>query len=163
MPQLLDALGIKREDDAIQELFDSQPELFLAALHEELMGYLIDADDVPDGEMELLEVLDVVSIEVASVYRAGEGGGKCIGIGKCEVRARVDFTHPDWDSAVYDSEDKVLIPLHTVQGETELDLGPYSFIFLADVLDGQIAKIHECDMKERWGLRGSLLQDRDYL
>lgn len=163
MPQLLDTLGIKREGDAIQELFDSQPELFLTALHEELMGYLIDAEDVPDGEMELLEVLDVVSIEVASVYRAGDGDGKCIGFGKCEVRARVDFTHPDWDSAVYDSEDKVLIPLHTVQGETELDLGPYSFAFLADVVDGQIAKIHECDMKERWGLRGSLLQDRDYV
>lgn len=160
MPQLLDALGIEREDGAIQELFDSQPELFLTPLHEELMGYSIDAEDVPDAEMELLEVLDVVSIEVASVYRAGEG--KYIGFGKCEVRAHVEFKHPDWDSAVYDSEDKVLIPLHSVEGETELDLGPYSFTFLADVVDGQIAQIHECDMKERWGLRGSLLQERDH-
>ncbi|AWH33946.1 PIN domain-containing protein [Stenotrophomonas sp. SAU14A_NAIMI4_8] len=162
MPQLLDALGIKREDDAIQELFDSQPELFLTALQEELMGYSIDADDVPDANVELLEVLDVISINVTSVYRAGEGEGKYIGFGKCEVRAQVEFNHPDWDSAIYDSEDKVLIPLHSVEGETELDLGPYSFTFLADIVDGQVAQIHECDMKERWGLRGSLLQDRGY-
>lgn len=162
MPQLLDALGIKRENDEMRELFEGKPELFLTPLHGEMMGYSIDVDDVDDAEVEVVEVLEVLSIDVSSVYRADEGQNNFIGFGKCEVRAQVSFTHPDWDSAVWDSEDKVLVPMHSVEGDAEIDLGPYSFTFLAEVRDGRIVRIHECDMKERWGLSASLHQGRDH-
>jgi hypothetical protein len=34
----------------------------------------------------------------------------------------VSFTHPNWDEAMYDSEDKVLIPFEDESGETEIEL-----------------------------------------
>ena len=32
------------------------------------------------------------------------------------------YHHPDWDTATYDSEDKVLLPHHTVEGEKNIDV-----------------------------------------
>ena len=46
----------------------------------------------------------------------------CEVVGRIEMDVKVSYHHPDWDTATYDSEDKVLLPHHTVEGEKNIDV-----------------------------------------
>lgn len=52
---------------------------------------------------------------------AGEGKDILV-VGRIEMDVKVSYHHPDWDTATYDSEDKVLLPHHTVEGEKNIDV-----------------------------------------
>ena len=42
--------------------------------------------------------------------------------GKVEVSLLFSYSHPDWETASYDSEGKVLLPHGDVSGEKEIEL-----------------------------------------
>jgi hypothetical protein len=39
-----------------------------------------------------------------------------------QMEVHVAYHHPDWDTATYDSEDKVLLPHHSVCGDKNVDV-----------------------------------------
>jgi len=55
----------------------------------------------------------------------------------------VSYNHPDWDTASYDSEDKVLIPHHHVNGEKRVDIETDFTMTLNVDRNGKPAKIAE--------------------
>lgn len=163
MPTLLEALGIQPEGGGgVKELFDQQPKLFLEPLDEALEGYSVAAVDEDDAELEIERVLEVLGVEVLSLYRVNDAQDKYIGFGRCQIRAHITFTQPDWDSAVWDSEERESIPLHTVEGEADLEIDEFAFSFLAEVKNGVIVGIDGCDVKERRGLSTRLHDDEFY-
>lgn len=75
--------------------------------------------DVEDSEVYDV-VVDEIEIEKVAAFKPVEDGDSVLAIATLRVSARASFTHPDWDSASYDSEDKILIPWNDVSGETDL-------------------------------------------
>lgn len=59
------------------------------------------------------------------------------------VKANVSYTHPNWDEAMYDSEDKRLIPFEDVSGETEVTLDVDVSMSIGVNEDGDPAEIEE--------------------
>jgi hypothetical protein len=52
-------------------------------------------------------------------------------------------THPNWDEAMYDSEDKVLIPFEDVSGETEISIAIEIALQIAVDEEGEPEEIEE--------------------
>jgi hypothetical protein len=77
------------------------------------------------GDIEDAEIYDItvneVEIDKLSAFKPVEEGDSLLTIGKLLVKATVEYSHPDWDTATYDSEDKVLIPFRDVSGKTEVE------------------------------------------
>jgi hypothetical protein len=74
-------------------------------------------------------------------------------VGRVKINATVSYTHPDWDTAMYDSEDKVLIPFDSVTGETEVSVeANFSMTILVDERDNpiQIDEFGFTDDRFRW-------------
>jgi hypothetical protein len=59
-------------------------------------------------------------------FRTADKGKDILVVGRIEMDVKVSYHHPDWDTATYDSEDKVLLPHHTVEGEKNIDVGSTS-------------------------------------
>jgi len=162
MPQLLDALGIAQEGEAMIELLQGRDDLFLVALQEALTGMSVQAQDEDDAEVEVTGVVAVEDVTVSRLYRVSGQADQFIGFGCCEPKANVSFTAPDWDSAIWDSEDKVLIPLHSIEGEVEVEIQEFAFSFLAEIRNGEVVIIDALELKEPWGLTTFLRDEDEY-
>src|ERR1700741_2184147 len=82
-------------------------------------------------------------IEDFAAFAPLRKGESVVVVGAAIVTATVSFSHPDWDMAMYDSEDKVLIPFDTVSGEKDVELEvEFSMSLLTDD-DGDIEQIEE--------------------
>ncbi|MEG3190797.1 PIN domain-containing protein [Lysobacter sp. D1-1-M9] len=127
---LLSELGISMVDESVFDLVEANANAFEIPIGEALKQYIIHADDVEDGEMEVSEVGEV-ELDISRVYGAWEDTYLVYGTVSC--KATVDYSHPDWESAIYDSEDKVLIPFGSVSGEAEVDLDKIPFSFEVEV------------------------------
>ena len=57
------------------------------------------------------------------------------------AKADVSYNHPDWDTAMYESEDKVLIPFDDVHGDTEVEFEVEASIFVTVQENGQFDQI----------------------
>ena len=89
-------------------------------------------NSVPRGDQRQRRIIACAAFAVEySLYSAGrladaagatEEGDPILVVGRVGVRAKVSYSHPNWDEAMYDSEDKVLIPFEDVSGETEIEL-----------------------------------------
>ena len=75
--------------------------------------------DVEDSEIKETNVTDVEVMELTS-FGSTEERDSILVIGRLTVRADVSYSHPDWDNAIYDSEDKRHIPFEDLNGETEV-------------------------------------------
>lgn len=156
MPELLKALGLQPEDKALMATVEAEVELFEESMTEALADYTLDADDVEDAEVELLELLRIEDLEVRSLYRIIEGENTYIGFGHCSAELEVSYSHPDWDNAIWDSEDKRLIPIENVDGKTIASTRGFSFSFLVDMEDGKPVRIYDCEVRESWSVFLSL-------
>ncbi len=162
MPQLLDAIGIVPEGKEIISLVEQHSDLFLDALEGALLGESVNAQDDDEAEVEVIQVIDAGEVSVSSLYRISGQADQFIGFGRCEPKANVSFNAPDWDSAIWDSEEKVLIPYETVEGETEVEIDDFAFSFLAEIKDGEVVAIDGLELKEPWGLTTYLRSEDDY-
>ncbi|PPT23352.1 hypothetical protein XarCFBP6771_02955 [Xanthomonas arboricola] len=162
MPKLLEALGIQPEGEGLIQLIEDCPDKFEAPLEDVVSDYSVDATDVEDAEIIVLEVLAVNDLKVSALYRISAAEDTYIGFGKCTLSTNASYSHPDWDTAIWDSEDKVAIPLEKVDGEKEVEIDSFSFSFLADINDGVLNSIYDCEVKETWGLSATLHSLNDY-
>ena len=93
-----------------------------------------------DSEIEETTVKEV-SVSRLSAFRSVEEGDPIFAVVALLVKADVSYTHPDWDTAMYDSEDKVLIPFDDVSGETEVEFEVDASIFVTVNEDGKFDQI----------------------
>ena len=87
----------------------------------ELNQWGLQVDDVEDAEIYESTVEGVTFINLRTFRRAGEGKDILV-VGRVEMDVKVSYSHPDWDTATYDSEDGVLLPHRTVGGKKNLDV-----------------------------------------
>src|ERR1700693_3426043 len=94
----------------------------IATVHDELNQWGLQVSDVEDAEIDESTVKNVKFIDFRTFQTAGEGKDIPV-VGRIEMDVEVWYHHPDWDFATYDSEDRVLVPHHTVEGEKSVDVG----------------------------------------
>ncbi|WP_147300589.1 PIN domain-containing protein [Lysobacter silvisoli] len=131
--RLLEVLGVAPAGDEALDLLDRFEAEFNDSVGEALQDYIIYSEDVEDGELEVQSVRDA-TLDRIRVYTSKKSKGTYLVYARVSCKAEVSFNHPDWESAIYDSEDKVLFPFETVEGEKEVDIDdvPFSFVFEYD-------------------------------
>jgi hypothetical protein len=119
---LFKTLGLQVDDPDIEDFLDKQHDNLVDHFDSELKNWWLDASDVQDADIEVSTVEDVELGELTT-FGTIEGGNEIIVIGNATLQANVSYTHPDWDTAIYDSEDGTSIPWNDdVSGETEVEV-----------------------------------------
>lgn len=93
----------------------------VAACQSELNNWGLKAADVDDAYIEEAEIQDA---ELSGVVTFGstEEGGDILVVGKISMLVNASYSHPNWAEAMWDSEDKRLIPFEDISGEAEIEL-----------------------------------------
>jgi hypothetical protein len=78
-------------------------------------------------------VNDIEFLELTSFGKSDESNVILV-VGQVKIQANISYTHPDWDTAIYDSEDKVLTPWgDPVSGEKDVEIeADFSMSILTD-------------------------------
>jgi hypothetical protein len=120
LPDLFAKLGLKMDAPEISTFLETHNQQLLEAVDKELSDWNL-VSDVEDCEIEETNVTEV-TIEKLTAFKPVEEGNPILVVGRLAVKGLASYTHPNWDEALYDSEEKILIPFDNVSGETELDL-----------------------------------------
>lgn len=120
LPELFTTLGLEMEAPGVEGFLDAHKDELVDAVDKELTDLGLQGD-VEDSEVSDTTVNEV-EIQGITAFRPTSKGDPILVVGRLNVKATASYTHPDWDNASYDSEDKVLIPFDDVSGETEVAL-----------------------------------------
>ncbi|MCH7693970.1 MAG: DUF4935 domain-containing protein [Proteobacteria bacterium] len=132
IPELFKMLGLEVKAPGIEAFLKAHHDQFLELVNSELNDWGLEATDVEDAYIEETAVNEIELVELTKFGKATKGDDILV-IGTAQITANVSYTHPDWDTAIYDSEDKVLIPFEDVSGETEIILeAEFSMSILVD-------------------------------
>ena len=142
IPDLFKKLGLEVEAPEVEEFLDDNQPLFMSCVQNELDNWGLVVSDVADGEIYEASVKESEPSDLIS-FGSIERGGDILVVGKVEFVASVTYSHPNWDNAAYDSEDKRLIPFEDVDGVTELSLEAEFTMSLAVNEDGEPFEIEE--------------------
>ena len=118
LPELFRTLGFQVDAPEVDEFLESRKDELVEMVNRELGDWGL-IGDVEDSEIDATSVTDAEVVELLS-FGSTEQGGLILVVARLSVEAYICFTHPDWDNAVYDSEDKCLFPLDNVDGEAEI-------------------------------------------
>lgn len=146
LPDLFAALGLEMEAPELDAFLDAHEEELIERVNQELSDWGLMSDDVMDAEI-YESTVSSIEIEKFTAFKPTEEGDAILVIGKLGVLAEVSYTHPDWDHASYDSEDKVLIPFGDVSGETEVELTIDISMSIAVDDDGNPDEIEELSFR----------------
>ncbi|UEM08432.1 PIN domain-containing protein [Bradyrhizobium barranii subsp. barranii] len=105
----------------VNDFVERKQEEIVATAHNELNQWGLQVSDVDDAEIDESTVENVSFIDFRTFRTAGDGRDILV-VGRLEMDVKVSYHHPDWDTATYDSEDKVLLPHHTVEGEKNIQV-----------------------------------------
>jgi hypothetical protein len=105
----------------VEEFVQKNRDEIIATVQNELDRWGLQVDDVDEAEIDEATVENVSFIDFRTFRTAGEDKDILV-VGRIEMDVKVSYHHPDWDTATYDSEDGVLIPHHTVDGEKNVDV-----------------------------------------
>ena len=143
IPDLFSMLGYEIDAPDVTEFLENDPDVLVELVDQEVNNWGL-VGDVMDSEIEETKVKDV-TISRLSAFRSVEESESIFAVATLLVKADVSYSHPDWDTAMYDSEDKVLIPFDDVHGETEVEFEVEASIFVGVQEDG---KFDQIDMME---------------
>ncbi|WOF43070.1 DUF4935 domain-containing protein [Sphingopyxis indica] len=118
-PELFKALGLEMAAPELDTFFSDHDDELVKKVDQELNSWGLEANDVMDAEIDEITV-NSAEIKKLTAFKPSEGGRPILVVGTLEVQALISFTHPNWDEAMYDSEDKVLIPFEDASGEAEI-------------------------------------------
>jgi hypothetical protein len=121
LPDLFAALGLEIKAPAVDAFLKNHNDKLVEMVGSELSDWGLRSDDVMDAEIDEITVQSVTIASLTS-FKSIEKGGPILVVGRADVQVHLSYTHPNWDEAMYDSEDKVLIPFEDVDGETEVEL-----------------------------------------
>jgi hypothetical protein len=113
-------LTIKAAPD-VEDFVENNLDEIVAIVHNELNQRGLQVDDVDDAEIDESTVEKVSFINFRTFRTAGAGKDILV-VGRIEMDVKVSYHHPDRDTATYDSQDKVLLPYHTVEGDKNIDV-----------------------------------------
>jgi hypothetical protein len=119
LPDLFKHLGFEMAAPAVKEFLEESYDDLVELVNSEVESWGL-VGDVEDSEIYDIMV-DEVEIEKLAAFEPVEKGDSLLAIATLGVRARASFSHPDWDTAFYDSEDDVLVPWGNVSGKTVLE------------------------------------------
>jgi hypothetical protein len=105
----------------VKEFVENNMDEIVTTVHNELNQWGLQVSDVDDAEIDESTVENVSFIDFRTFRTAGESKDILV-VGRIEMDVKVSYHHPDWDTATYDSEDKVLLPHHTVESEKNIDV-----------------------------------------
>ncbi|WP_263588899.1 PIN domain-containing protein [Sphingopyxis sp. GC21] len=121
LPDLFAALGLEMAAPEVDAFLETQEVCVTDLVNQEMTSWGLQSDDVVDAEIDEI-VVNGIELGKVTAFKAIEKGGSILAVTSAEVRATISYTHPNWDEAMYDSEDKVLIPFDDVSGDTEVEL-----------------------------------------
>lgn len=122
IPELFTKLGYQIEAPDIFEFIDNNMERIRDLLADELANWEMIATDVEDADVEQ-DGVELETLHSFSVFGQIGDDRSILVIAKADLKVGVSYTHPDWATATYDSEDKVLIPtMEDFSGETDVRL-----------------------------------------
>lgn len=131
--ELMAHLNIAEVSEADKEILDGFLDEFEVKTSEELVQYIVHAEDVEDAELEILEVYDH-EIKIETAYRVTSEDNSFLLYGHVTCKARVAFSHWDWDNAIWDSEDKRLVPWgEKVSGVRVVEIEDIPFAYAIEV------------------------------
>jgi hypothetical protein len=141
LPELFKMLGLQVDAPEVDDFLEEHKDELVEAVDSELADWGL-MGDVEDAEIEETSVTEVEVKEITS-FGSTEEGGPILVVGRLAVKANVSYTHPNWDEAMYDSEDKRLIPFEDVSGETEVSFDVDVSMSVAVDEDGNPEEIEE--------------------
>lgn len=142
VPELFKELGLQVKAPEIKEFLLENEDELSDLVDNELNDWGLQVSDVEDAEIEEITVTSVEPVDLISFGSFKEGGSILI-VGTTKITAQVLYTHPNWDEATFDSEDKRLIPFEDVTGETEVTLDADFSMSITINDDGEPAEIEE--------------------
>ncbi len=105
----------------VDDFVDHNLDEIVTIVDNELNQWGLQVSDVDDAEIDESTVENVQFVDFRT-FRTVDKGKDILVVGRIEMDVNVSYHHPDWDTATYDSEDKVLLPHHTVEGEKNIDV-----------------------------------------
>lgn len=141
IPDLFSKLGLQVKAPEIGDFLDEHMDELIAAADSQLANSGL----IGDVEESEIDETTVTAVDVGALTSFGsiEEDGPILVVGQLTITANVSFTHPDWDNATYDSEDKRLIAFDDVTGETDVQFDvDVSMSILVDE-DGKPEQIDE--------------------
>ena len=161
LPGLFAELGYEIDKLDVDEYLDENMKELAQLLYLELRHWELYGEDVLDSEVYVkgVEVLKILRIANFKPVNMGE---PVLVSATFEVEASVDFNHPDWDTAMYDSEDKVAIPLHDVSGQTDVTIEVDVSILISRDENDEFDKIEDLQLSNDNFLSVTLFPDEYY-
>lgn len=141
LPDLFKALGLEVDAPEIDDFLEDHKDDLIKAADAELADWGL-IGDVEDAEIDETTVTDI-DVQELTAFKPIDKDDSFLVVGRFTVTATVSYTHPNWDEAMYDSEDKRLIPFEDVSGETEVTFDVDVFMSIAVDEDGEPADIEE--------------------
>lgn len=146
LPELFATLGLEMEAPEVDEFLESHNDDLAKRINQELSDWGLHSDDVMDAEIDEITV-NSIEIKKLTAFKPTEEGDSILVVGKVDVQALVSYTHPNWDEAMYDSEDKVLIPFEDVSGESEVELTVDISMSISVDDDGNLDEIEDLNFR----------------
>lgn len=105
----------------VEDFVQGHLEKIVDAVNNELNQFGLQVDDIEEAEIDEATVENVNFIDFRTFRTVGDGKDVLV-VGRVVMDVHVSYHHPDWDTAVWDSEDRVAVPLHDVAGEKNIDV-----------------------------------------
>jgi PIN domain len=123
IPDVFAKLGLRIEAAPdVRTFLEEHEDDVVAVVDREVRDWGLQVSDVDDAEIDDSTVNKVTFREDLATFRTAGQSKDILVVGQLEMNVDVSYNHPDWDSATYDSEDKILIPHHHVTGEENVDI-----------------------------------------
>jgi pterin-4a-carbinolamine dehydratase len=105
----------------VEDFVENNLDNIIVAVDNELNQWGLQVSDIDDAEIDESTV-ENVRLNDFRTFRTADKRKDILVVGRIEMDVKVSYHHPDWDTATYDGEDKVLLPRHTVEGEKNIDV-----------------------------------------
>lgn len=141
-------LGIAESDLDIEPFLEDHDSDVRQQFAVEIERWGLNVVDVEDAIIE--EIIEVTGIEFSDLNVLGKfvESEQVLVLGTAQATVKVSYQHPNWDTAAYDSEDKILIPWEDVSGEKEIEIDiDFSMIIDLDE-DGNATEIESVDFTD---------------
>ncbi len=120
IPELFGKLGLEMDAPQVEDFLSENEQDLISFVDSELNDWGLIAD-VQEAYIEETQVTNL-SVRDLIAFKSVFAEEPILAVATLETKLIAHFSHPDWDNAMYDSEDKVLIPFEDVTGEAEVQI-----------------------------------------
>lgn len=121
IPDLFHHLSLEIEAPNVLPFLEDNENTLLELVTSELNDWILQATDVEDADIDEPEATEIQINDIISFGKI-PAGNEILVIGQMEIKASVSYSHPNWDTAMYDGEDKTLYPFEEVSGTSEITI-----------------------------------------